>query len=93
MRTVHANSRDVIGVAIDLSAEKPFIQLFLNGELQEEFLLGRFRGSVYPSIWLPKADGTATATLVVEEANFRHKSPRAAFLPLKVATARGGSIS
>lgn len=93
MRTVISNPGDTIGVAIDLSSATPFVKLLLNGELKEEFVLGRFRGSVFPSIWLPKPDGTAMATFVVDEANFCCKSPGPIFLPMSVASARGGSIA
>lgn len=93
MRTVRANPGDTIGVAIDMGAEKPFIKLLLNGELQDEFFLGRFRGSVFPSLWLPKPDGSATATFVVDEASFGFKSPGANFLPLAIGNAKGTSIA
>lgn len=84
MRTVSACPGDTVGVTINLKVENPFVQLFLNGELQEEFRLGRFRGSLYPSIWLPGPDGTApSVTFIHSGSEFRQLSPGAQFLPLE----------
>lgn len=83
MRPLTTASGDTVGVAIDLRTEKPMVQLYLNGELMEEFLLKHFRGAVYPSIWLPpESNGTVVVTFVHNESHFRELSPHARFLPL-----------
>mmetsp|Transcript_26383 Transcript_26383/g.57856 ORF Transcript_26383/g.57856 Transcript_26383/m.57856 type:complete len:254 (+) Transcript_26383:130-891(+) len=98
MRYVTASSCDIVGVAIDMSPTgdkgggKPTVQLRLNGELMEEYHLGFVRGRVFPSIWLPPPDGTASAVLVGSEPDLAHPSPGPQYLPLGVDAAGGGTI-
>ena len=52
---------DVIGVAVQQS-DLPMIQILLNGEPLSECTINRFRGLVYPAIFIPPGAGTAAAT-------------------------------
>ena len=45
---------DVVGVAVQQS-DLPMIQFLVNGEPMHHLAINRFRGTVYPSIWLPPA--------------------------------------
>lgn len=51
---------DVIGVAVQQS-DLPMIQILLNGEPISECTINRFRGLVYPAIYIPPGAGTAAA--------------------------------
>ena len=88
---LHPN--DVIGVAVQQS-DLPMIQFLLNGELLHELAINRFRGTVYPSIYIPtsnkKDSSTTTAdrvhvNLVLAESQFKQMSPSARFGPVIVA--------
>ena len=89
---LHAN--DVIGVAVQQS-DLPMIQFLLNGELLHELAINRFRGTVYPSIYIPtsaslseknKKDGAGIhVNLVLAESQFKQMSPSARFGPVIVA--------
>jgi hypothetical protein len=97
MRRIDIENGDVIGVAVQQS-DLPMVQFSLNGEPLHISAINRFKGTVYPSIFLPelgdedggggeaaKSDTTITASLVVDEHEFKHKSPGQRFLPLIVA--------
>ena len=72
----------VIGVAVQYS-DLPMIQFFINGEYYES--INRFRGTVYPSIYLRGCDGVS-ARLVVGENELRHKPPSGKYGPLMMAS-------
>jgi hypothetical protein len=86
MRRIPVENGDVIGVAVQQS-DLPMVQFTLNGEALHISAITRFRGTVYPSVFLPdKAnDLKAEVTLVTDEQEFRQKSPGDRFLPLIVA--------
>lgn len=97
MRQIDVENGDVIGVAVQQS-DLPMVQFTLNGEALHMSAINRFRGSVYPAIYLPLAkekageDGDTgvvapeiVASLVVDEASFKHTSPGQRFQPLIVA--------
>lgn len=73
---------DTLGVAFQ-KGDAPSIQLLKNGHTCLTFKVGRYRGDVYPAIWLP---GKLTATLVSSENSFRDVAPHPRFQP--IATAR-----
>ena len=61
---------DVVGVVVKQS-EIPMIQLYLNGVVQEELVVNRFRGTVYPSIFLPECTaGSMSAKFLYREDQF-----------------------
>ncbi|KAL3793827.1 hypothetical protein HJC23_006187 [Cyclotella cryptica] len=67
---------DVVGVVVRQS-EIPMIQLYLNGEAQDGLVVSRFRGTVYPSIFLPEcSEGSISASFLYREEQFVHGSPR-----------------
>ena len=72
---------DTIGVAIQQS-DLPMIQFLLNGEPLHELAINRFRGSVYPSIYIQEG---FQVQFVTDENQFKEMSPHARFGPLIVA--------
>lgn len=75
MGSVSLNDGDVVGVVVQQS-EIPMIQFYLNGEIvdQEGGKVARFRGTVYPSIYLPPGSAIF-ATFLYREDQFVHGSP------------------
>ena len=86
MRRIAVENGDVIGVSVQQS-DLPMVQFTLNGEELHISAINRFRGAVYPSVFLPEAakDLKAEVTLVTSEQEFRQQSPGDRFLPLIVA--------
>lgn len=72
---------DVVGVAMSQS-ELPMIQLYLNGEIQYDATVSRFRGTVYPSIYLPQSESTISATFLYRDDHFIHGMPGPGYEPL-----------
>ena len=72
---------DVIGVAVQQS-EIPMIQLYLNGEVQDGGQVIRFRGTVYPSVYLPPRGSEISATFLYREDQFVRGPPRPGLEPL-----------
>uniref|UniRef100_A0A7S2SGK5 SPRY domain-containing protein n=1 Tax=Eucampia antarctica TaxID=49252 RepID=A0A7S2SGK5_9STRA len=72
---------DTVGVAVQQS-DLPMIQFFLNGEPLHELAINRFRGAVYPSIYMREGFKTR---LVLDENEFKEMSPHARFGPLIAA--------
>jgi len=100
MRPIPTSTGDVIGIAIDLASEDDkYIKIYLNGNFQEQFDLKSFRGSLFPSIWLPAAskeeDDTAPpieAYFAHDEAHFQQRSPHAKFVPLPSILPAGATV-
>jgi len=69
---------DTVGVAVQQS-DLPMIQFLLNGEPLHELAINRFRGTMYPSVYLQ--DGF-TAKGMFQEEGFREISPHVRFGPL-----------
>lgn len=66
------NDGDVVGVVVKQS-EIPMIQLYLNGVIQEDLTVSRFRGTVYPSIFLPECTvGSMSAKFLYREDHFAY---------------------
>jgi len=71
---------DTVGVAVQQS-DLPMIQFFHNGDQKYELSINRFRGTVFPALYMD--DGAScTATLVFKEADFRYSTPSSRFQPL-----------
>lgn len=63
---------DVVGVVVRQS-EIPMIQMCLNGVVQSELVVTRFRGTVYPSIFLPECTvGSMSAKFLYREDQFAY---------------------
>ena len=84
---------DVIGVAVQQS-DLPMIQMLLNGEPLMECTINRFRGTVYPAVYIPPGAGGEGDRLEDEgisllaefdEDSFKEMSPHARFGPLLVS--------
>jgi hypothetical protein len=89
MKAVQVKANDTIGVAVQQS-DLPMIQFLLNGEPLHELAINRFRGMVYPSIYLPEvtdSDGNSDIQIHLEmnENGFRQMSPHARFGPVILA--------
>jgi len=69
---------DTVGVAVQQS-DLPMVQFLLNGEPLHELAINRFRGTVYPSVYLQ--DGFTVKGMFQEE-GFREISPHVRFGPL-----------
>lgn len=75
------NDGDTVGVAVQHS-DLPMVQFLLNGEPLHELAINRFRGAVFPAIYVQEG---VTATAVFDEDDFKEMSPHARFGPLIVA--------
>ncbi len=71
---------DVVGVMVQQS-EIPMVQLYLNGEVQSEGQVSKFRGTVFPSVFLPPGCEMSAKFLYREE-QFIHGPSRPGFGPL-----------
>jgi hypothetical protein len=79
MRAIpNVKSGDTIGVAVQQS-DLPMVQFLLNGEPIHDLAISRFRGMVFPSIFM--SDGYS-ATFVWNEDEFKEMSPHVRFGPL-----------
>uniref|UniRef100_A0A7S2R1B1 B30.2/SPRY domain-containing protein n=1 Tax=Eucampia antarctica TaxID=49252 RepID=A0A7S2R1B1_9STRA len=88
---------DTVGVYVDLKSQPKSIQLYRNGVKVDDFDLKRFRGKVYPAIWLPPPDETYTIKLINREREFKHydktsmnNKNSANFSPLHNEHSKGG---
>ena len=95
MKWVPVKPDDTVGVAVQQS-DLPMIQFLLNGEPLHELAINRFRGMVYPSIYIPETTATANnnnnqgnrdveVVLEMNENGFRQMSPHARFGPVILA--------
>eukprot|EP00544_Gedaniella_sp_CCMP2646_P003588 CAMPEP_0202493182 /NCGR_PEP_ID=MMETSP1361-20130828/9612_1 /ASSEMBLY_ACC=CAM_ASM_000849 /TAXON_ID=210615 /ORGANISM="Staurosira complex sp., Strain CCMP2646" /LENGTH=188 /DNA_ID=CAMNT_0049123465 /DNA_START=149 /DNA_END=715 /DNA_ORIENTATION=- len=83
MQKVPIQEGDTVGVAVQQS-DLPMIQFLKNGEPLHHLCINRFRGSVYPSIFLPHGENLQIQ-LVLDENEFKQMSPHARFGPVIVA--------
>ena len=83
MRKITVSNGDVVGVAVQHS-DLPMVQLSLNGEPLHDLAVNRFRGNVYPAVYLPENDGLSVK-LVFVESEFQKESPHPKFGPVIVA--------
>eukprot|EP00566_Odontella_aurita_P027394 CAMPEP_0113540462 /NCGR_PEP_ID=MMETSP0015_2-20120614/8492_1 /TAXON_ID=2838 /ORGANISM="Odontella" /LENGTH=169 /DNA_ID=CAMNT_0000440265 /DNA_START=203 /DNA_END=712 /DNA_ORIENTATION=+ /assembly_acc=CAM_ASM_000160 len=81
MKAIPVVGGDTVGVAVQQS-DLPMVQFLLNGEPLHDLAINRFRGTVYPSIFLK--DGICV-TAVFDEDSWQEMSPHARFGPLIVA--------
>ena len=84
MRKIKAKNDDTIGIAVQ-QADLPMIQFMLNGEPLHDLSINRFRGMVYPSIYLYENDADSAASLIFDESKFQEMSPHPRIGPLIVA--------
>lgn len=79
---------DTIGIAIQQD-DLPMIQFLLNGEPLHDISITRFRGMVYPSVYLEDYKDTdgknVSLDFVWKEEDFKEMSPSVRFKPLMAA--------
>jgi hypothetical protein len=63
MRKIEVSNGDTVGIAVQQS-DLPMIQFLLNGEPLPDLIVNRFRGNVYPSVYLPDNDGLVVSMVV-----------------------------
>jgi hypothetical protein len=85
MCTIPVSLGDVVGVLMQQS-DLPMLQFYLNGELLHGCSINRFRGVVYPSLFLPHEDDHIfSLRIVFKESDFRKGPPSSRFIPVMVA--------
>jgi hypothetical protein len=86
MCTIPVSHGDIVGVVMQQS-DLPMLQFYLNGELLNGSSINRFRGAVYPSLFLPydNEDHTFSLRIVFKESDFRKGPPSSRFMPVVVA--------
>lgn len=86
MRSVEVVDGDVVGIAVQQS-DLPMLQFTLNGELLHLSSINRFKGIVFPGIYLPHSRGEIEmrVSFVFSEDQFKFQSPGSKFGPLIVA--------
>lgn len=85
MGKIKVANGDIVGIAVQQS-DLPMIQFLLNGDPQNELAVNRFRGNVYPAIFLPENEGLSVR-VVFNESEFKEMTPHVRFGP--VIAARG----
>lgn len=83
MRKIKVTNGDVVGVAVQQS-DLPMVQFLLNGEPLHDLSVNRFRGAVYPALFLPENEGLVVR-LVFNESAFQQLAPNVRFGPVIVA--------
>ena len=85
MKSLEVKNNDTVGVAVQQS-DLPMVQFLLNGEPLHDLAINRFRGLVYPSIYLPESNNEEMKIeVMMNENGFRQMSPHARFGPVIVA--------
>jgi hypothetical protein len=83
MRKIKVKHKDTVGIAVQQD-DLPMIQFFLNGEPLHDLSINKFRGNVFPSVFLPENENL-TIRFVFDERNFAEMPPGPRFGPLIVA--------
>ena len=84
MKEIEVKEDDTVGVAVQQS-DLPMIQFLLNGEPLHDKAINRFRGLVYPSIYLPEISDEVQIKLEMNENGFLQMPPHSKFGPVIVA--------
>lgn len=85
MRTISVSNEDTVGIAVQQS-DLPMVQFFQNGEPLHDLAINRFRGTVYPSIYLSAATSEGLSVgMVFNESDFQEMAPNVRFGPVIVA--------
>lgn len=84
MSKIEVANGDVVGVMVQQS-DLPMVQFLLNGEVQHDRSINRFRGAVYPSVFLPSESAELSLRLVFNEKEFKQSPPSSRFCPVMVA--------
>ena len=86
MKELAVKEGDTVGITVQQS-DLPMVQFLLNGIPLHELSISRFRGLVYPSIYLPEEvpSGEMQIQLEMNENGFRKMPPHSKFGPIIVA--------
>jgi hypothetical protein len=88
MSKIPVSNNDVIGIVVQQS-DLPMIQFYLNGTQQYYASINRFRGSIYPSFYIPpqasSSNSNVTLKVIFQEHDFRQPIPNHACSPVMVA--------
>ena len=86
MSTIPVSHGDVVGIIMQQS-DLPMLQFMLNGEQLYSTYVNRFRGVVYPSLFLPNenAEDNMALRIVFKESEFQKAPPSSRFIPVMVA--------
>ena len=83
MRTIQVTHGDTIGIAVQQD-DLPMIQFLQNGEPLHNLSINKFRGTVFPSAFLPENEGLSLR-FVFDESSFQQMPPGVRFGPLIIA--------
>jgi hypothetical protein len=83
MSKIKVANGDVVGILVQQS-DLPMVQFLLNGEPLDDRSINRFRGTVYPAVFLPENEGLSLR-LVFTETDFKKSPPSSRFCPVMVA--------
>lgn len=85
MRKIKVSDGDTVSVAVQQS-DLPMVQFLLNGEPLHDLAINRFRGPIFPALFLPgNTEGRLFVKLIFNESDFKQMSPHARFGPVIVA--------
>lgn len=84
MTKIKVSNGDVVGVAVQQS-DLPMVQFTLNDDPLFGDSINRFKGQVYPAIYLPEGNEGLSLTFVFSEKDFKKSPPGSRFLPVMVA--------
>jgi hypothetical protein len=85
MGKIKVSNGDVVGISVQQS-DLPMLQFLLNGEPLHDLAINRFRGTVYPSLFLFREGSEGIVVrLVFRESDFQQLPPNARFGPLILA--------
>eukprot|EP00816_Leptocylindrus_hargravesii_P007063 CAMPEP_0196823438 /NCGR_PEP_ID=MMETSP1362-20130617/87445_1 /TAXON_ID=163516 /ORGANISM="Leptocylindrus danicus, Strain CCMP1856" /LENGTH=237 /DNA_ID=CAMNT_0042203307 /DNA_START=71 /DNA_END=784 /DNA_ORIENTATION=+ len=74
---------DIVGVAVQQS-DLPMVQFIINGEPLHHMAINRFRGSIYPAVWLPLPDAFQVE-FIWDEGQWKYEPPSAKFKAIMLA--------
>ena len=83
MRKIQVKHGDTIGIAVQQD-DLPMIQFLQNGEPLHNLSINKFRGTVFPSVFLPENE-RLSLRFVFDESNFQQMPPGVRFGPLIIA--------
>jgi len=83
MTKIKVSNGDVVGVAVQQS-DLPMVQFLLNNDPLFGDSINRFKGQVYPAIYLPENEGLSLK-FVFSEKEFKKQPPSSRFVAVMVA--------
>jgi hypothetical protein len=84
MRQIKVKKGDILGIAVQQD-DLPMVQFLLNGEPLHDKAVNKFRGTVFPAVFLPENNAGLHVRLVFREVEFEQIAPNARFGPIIVA--------